>query len=63
MKKTNGQMDKVNKQMDKVNLIKRNKCLQNKEKINSKKTIPLVLEYNRTLSDISEIVKKLNQTN
>ena len=44
--------------MDKVDLIERKGLLQNNEKVSSKKNIPLVLIYNRTLPNISEIVRK-----
>ena len=44
--------------MEKVDLIERKELLQNNEEINKKKNIPLVLTYNRTLPNISEIVRK-----
>ena len=50
--------DNLNKQMEKVELIEGKELLQNNEKSNSKKNIPLVLTYNRTLSNISEVVRK-----
>ena len=44
--------------MEKVGLIERKELLQNNEEINKKKNIPLALTYNRTLPNISEIVRK-----
>ena len=44
--------------MDKVDLIERKELLQNNEKINCKKNIQLVLRHNRTLPNISEVVRK-----
>ena len=48
--------DNLNKQMENVDLIEGKELLQNNEKSNSKKNIPLVLTYNRTLPNISEVV-------
>ena len=48
----------LNKQMNNMDLIERNKLLQNKEKNNSKKTIPPVSAYNRALPSIPEVMKK-----
>ena len=42
--------------MDKVDLIE--DPFQNNEKFNSKKNIPLVLKYNRTLPNIAEVIRK-----
>ena len=50
--------DDLNKQMGKVELIEPKVLLQNNEKRNSKKNIPLVLKYNRTLANITEVVRK-----
>ena len=50
--------DNLSKQMEKVDLIERKELLQNNEKINSKKNIPLELTYSRTLPKISELVRK-----
>ena len=50
--------DNLNKQMEKVDLIERKVLLQNNEKGNSKKNIPLVLTYNRMIPNISEVVRK-----
>ena len=44
--------------MEKVDLIERKELLQNNEKSNSKKNIPLALTCNRTLPNISEAVGK-----
>ena len=44
--------------MEKVDLIERKVPLQNNEKRNSKKNIPLVLTYNRTLPNISVVVRE-----
>ena len=44
--------------MEKVNMIDRKELLQAKEKNNQKNKIPLVITYNRTLPNISEVVKK-----
>ena len=44
--------------MEKVGLIERKELLQNNEKNKSKKNIPLVLTYNKTLPNISEVVRK-----
>ena len=41
-----------------ADLIERKDVLQNNEKINSKKNIPPVLTYNRTLPNISDVVRK-----
>ena len=41
-----------------ADLIERKDVLQNNEKINSKKNIPPVLTYNRTLPNISDLVRK-----
>ena len=38
--------DNLNKKMEKVDLIEQKELLQNNEKSNSKKNIPLVLTYN-----------------
>ena len=49
----------LKKQMENVaDLIERKDVLQNNEKINSKKNIPPVLTYNRTLPNISDLVRK-----
>ena len=48
--------DNLNKQMENVDLTEGKELLQNNEKSNSKKNIPLVLTYNRTLPNISEVV-------
>ena len=50
--------DNLNKEMNKVDLIEQKELLLNNEKINSKKNLPLVLTYNRTLPDILEVVRK-----
>ena len=55
-RKCNGNL---NKQMEKVDLIERKAVLQNNEKINSKKYIPLVLTYSRTLPNTSEVLRKI----
>ena len=44
--------------MDKVELIEQKELLQNNENINSNKSIPPKLTYNRILPNISEIVRK-----
>ena len=49
----------LNKQIDKVDLIERKELLQNNEKINSKKIIPLVLTYNNVSKHIKSHKKKL----
>ena len=49
----------LNKQIDKVDLIERKELLQNNEKINSKKMIPLVLTYNNVSKHIKSHKKKL----
>ena len=50
--------DDLNKQMEKVDLIEWKVLLQDNEKSNSKKNIPLVLTYNRMLPNISQVVKE-----
>ena len=40
--------------MEKVDLIERKELIQN----NSKKNIPLVIKYNRTLPHIQEVIRK-----
>ena len=50
--------DDLNKQMEKVYLIEWKVLLQDNEKSNSKKNIPLVLTYNRMLPNISQVVKE-----
>ena len=49
----------LNEQIDKVDLIERKELLQNNEKINSKKLIPLVLTYNNVSKHIKSHKKKL----
>ena len=49
----------LNKQIDRVDLIERKELLQNNEKINSKKIIPLVLTYNNVSKHIKSHKKKL----
>ena len=49
----------LNKQIDKVDLIERKELLQNNEKINSKKIMPLVLTYNNVSKHIKSHKKKL----
>lgn len=44
--------------MSKVTLIEQKEVLQDNEKINTKKNIPLVLAHNRTIRNISEVVGK-----
>lgn len=50
--------ENIDRQMEKVNMIDRKELLQAKEKNNQKNKIPLVITYNRTLPNISEVVKK-----
>ena len=50
--------DNLNKQMEKVDLIKRKELLQNNEKTNRGRNIPLVLTYNRTRPNIPDVVRK-----
>ena len=50
--------DNLNKQMEKFDSIERKVLLQNNEKSNSKKNIPPVLKYNRTLPKTLEVVRK-----
>ena len=44
--------------MEKFDSIERKVLLQNNEKSNSKKNIPPVLKYNRTLPKTLEVVRK-----
>lgn len=48
----------LNKPIGKVTLIEQKEVLQDNEKNNSKKNIPLVLTHNRTIPNISEVVGK-----
>ena len=50
--------DNLNKQMEQADLVERKELLQNNEKSNSKKNTTLVLTYNKTLPNVSEVIRK-----